>query len=185
MKLPIKIRALIHALIQFSFIGLLAWYYNNYLQMLVIVVLFFIYKNNSEKFYDASTFTNCTICTIITFYFVTMIAANHKQSIIFSILITYIVTGISYRVQDYLDLQKLAKKLNERKEKTNRQRILELVENDEDKIEDLCKKYALINMSETVYLYLNNTREQVAEILNIDLSTVRRRIKRFLKTIEK
>lgn len=83
-----------------------------------------------------------------------------------------------------IDLKAIAKKLNERKTKTLRQRILAVVPNDEDKIEKLCKGFGLINLSETIYLYLNNTIEEVAAILEIDNATVNRRVRKFLKTVE-
>jgi transposase-like protein len=63
--------------------------------------------------------------------------------------------------------------------------ILEIVPNDEKQIEKYCKQRALLNMSETIYLYLNNTIEVVSEILEIDRTTVLRRVNRFLETAER
>ena len=72
--------------------------------------------------------------------------------------------------------------IEEVKLKNKRQKILSVVKNDEEAIEALCKSLGLIDLSETVYLYLNNTIEEVASILEIDTSTVTRRINKFIKT---
>lgn len=63
-----------------------------------------------------------------------------------------------------------------------RQVILKIVENDEMKIERLCSSKCLFNCSEVVYLFLNNTIEEVSEILNMPIRTVNNKIDKFIKT---
>lgn len=70
------------------------------------------------------------------------------------------------------------------KAKNYRTRILAVVPNNEAKIEKLCKAFALRGIAETIYLYLNNTIEETAEILEIDSATVNRRVRKFLNTVE-
>ena len=76
--------------------------------------------------------------------------------------------------------------VEEIRKKNKRKRILKVVKiNDEEEIDKICKQYGIIELSETVYLYLNNKIEEVAEILEIDPTTVTRRINRFLKATNK
>lgn len=65
--------------------------------------------------------------------------------------------------------------------------MLKVLDNhiDEDYIEEFCIKNGMTcKMSETIYLYLNNTLEETASILGVDMSTISRRIKDFLLRTE-
>ena len=53
---------------------------------------------------------------------------------------------------------------------------------DEEYIEKLCLEIGLSEKySETIFLYWNNTAEETASILEIDVKTVRRRIDKFIE----
>ena len=52
----------------------------------------------------------------------------------------------------------------------------------EEEIENICIVNNInIEIAETVYLYLTNSKDKVSDILGIDPSTVIRRVKRFIK----
>ena len=56
---------------------------------------------------------------------------------------------------------------------------------DEEYIEKMCNKLGLIHISETIYLFLHNTIEETAEILDVDISTITRRITKFIEKSKK
>ena len=66
-----------------------------------------------------------------------------------------------------------------------REIILSIVENDERKIEKLCSSKCLFKCSEVVYLFLNNTIEEVSEILNMPIRTIKNKIDKFIQTFKK
>ena len=52
----------------------------------------------------------------------------------------------------------------------------------EEEIEKICIQNGLnIKVSETVYLYLTNSKDDVADILGVEGTTVIRRLKKFIK----
>lgn len=65
-----------------------------------------------------------------------------------------------------------------------RQQILEIVANDEDQIEMICRNNCLNGYSEIIYLYLNNTIEETSEILNIPVRTINNKINKFIRTFK-
>lgn len=53
---------------------------------------------------------------------------------------------------------------------------------EEEDIEEFCIHHGIsLKISETVYLYLSNTKEEVADILEIEGTTVIRRVKKFIE----
>lgn len=51
----------------------------------------------------------------------------------------------------------------------------------EEAIEEFCIARAIPNLSESIYLFLNNTLEETAYILGVDPTTITRRINKFIK----
>lgn len=97
---------------------------------------------------------------------------------------TYYINTLSFYVRDYLDIKYPKKK----KKNTNRQTIINILGEDnldEESIESYCIKIGKPRLSETIYLFLNNTLEETAEILDVDLSTITRRINNFIKESRK
>jgi hypothetical protein len=155
--------------------------------MAIIYVCFFFFREKFEKQYHAPTTWGCTILTLIIFYFVSLIAPNQTVSIILVILFTYTINNVSYYVRDYLDIKS---KLNElenpkkKKKNVNRQLIIDILGKDnldEENVEKYCISKGIPKLSETIYLFLNNTLEDTADILDVDASTITRRIKKFIE----
>ena len=70
----------------------------------------------------------------------------------------------------------------------NRLLIIDILGKDnleEAYIEKYCSKLGLIHMGKTIYLFLNNTIEETAEILDVDISTITRRINKFIEKSKK
>ena len=184
MHIPRKLKYFIHSLIQFGSAILLGWYFDRLINILITIPLFFIFRRKYDKTYHARCVNECTIQTLFMLFIMCQLNVSISLSILLTILITYVDTEILYHLQDYIDLKEIVRKINENKTKTYRQRILAIVPNNEQKIEKLCKAFAITDLAETIYLYLNNTIEETAEILQINTVTINRRIKKFLKTTE-
>ena len=184
MHIPRKLKYSIHSIIQFGGAILLGWYFDRLINTIITIPLFFLFRRKYDKTYHARCVNECTIQTLFMLFIMNKINVSVGLSILLTIIITYIDTEILYHIQDYIDLKAIVRKINENKTKTYRQRILAIVPNNESKIDKLCKSFAISELAETIYLYLNNTIEETSDILQIDTSTINRRIKKFLKTVE-
>lgn len=193
MKLHTKLflKGLFHSLLQFILIFSFAWYNDCIIEMSIIYVCFFIFRNKFEKQYHALTTWGCTFLTMIIFYIVSKITPEKSISIILVILFTYLINTISFYYRDYLDIKNNKDKntdeivkVKNKKKNTNRQLIIEILGKDnldEENIERYCVSKGMSRLSETIYLFLNNTMEETADILDVDISTITRRIKKFLQ----
>ena len=194
MKLHTKLllKGLFHSLLQFISIFTFAWFNNCIFEMAIIYICFFLFRNKFEKQYHALTTWGCTFLTMLIFYLVSKITPEKSISLILVLMFTYIINKVSYYYRDYLDI-KNNRKLDEnnietikvkKKKNTNRQLIIDILGKDnldEESIERYCISKGMTRMSETIYLFLNNTVEETADILGVDISTITRRIKRFLE----
>lgn len=157
-----------------------AYLHNKVIEVAITIIFFYIFRRRYEKQYHSKSLFLCSGISFVSFIFVTKSSLNISQSILFSIILTFIVNTISYYVRDYIDIKFPRKK----KKNTNRQIIIDILGSNnlsEESIEEYCNKLGLINMSETIYLFLNNTIETTSEILDVDISTITRRINRFIK----
>lgn len=186
MKLKTKflIKGLLHSLLQFIAIFTFAWFNSCIFEMSIIYICFFIFKTKFEKQYHALTTWGCTILTMIIFYIVSLITPEKSISIILVIIFTYMINKVSFYYRDYLDIKNTKnEKVAKNKKNTNRQLIIDILganNLDEESIEKYCVSKGVPKLSETIYLFLNNTMEDVSEILEIDMSTITRRIKKFI-----
>lgn len=190
MKLHTKLllKGLFHSLLQMISIFAFAWYNNCIFEMLIIYICFFLFRNKFEKQYHALTSWGCTILTMIIFYIVSNITPDKSISIILVIIFTYLINNNSFYYRDYLDIKNMKNiDINEikpkKKKNTNRQLIVEILGKDnldEENIEKYCISKGVPRLSETIYLFLNNTLEETSDILGVDISTITRRIKKFI-----
>lgn len=190
MKLHTKLllKGLFHSLLQMISIFAFAWYNNCIFEMLIIYICFFLFRNKFEKQYHALTSWGCTILTMIIFYIVSNITPDKSISIILVIVFTYLINNTSFYYRDYLDIKNMKNiGINEikpkKKKNTNRQLIVEILGKDnldEENIEKYCISKGVPRLSETIYLFLNNTLEETSDILGVDISTITRRIKKFI-----
>lgn len=186
MKLKTKflIKGLLHSLLQFISIFAFAWFNSCIFEMSIIYVCFFLFRTKFEKQYHALTTWGCTILTMVIFYLVSCITPEKTISIILVIIFTYTINKVSYYYRDYLDIKNAKnEKVAKKKKNTNRQLIIDILganNLDEESIEKYCVSKGVPKLSETIYLFLNNTMEDVSDILEIDMSTITRRIKKFI-----
>ena len=180
MKLKYKIflKALFHSILQFSLIFAFAWFYGHFFEMIIIYCCFFFFRTKFDKQYHATRIWLCTLYTIVIFYVISIIAPSKGISIILIILFTFLINTISYYVRDYLDIR------NKKKLKNKRQIIIDILGSDnldEESIEKYCTKIGFPNLSESIYLFINNKLEDVADILGVDNSTITRRVNKFIQ----
>lgn len=192
MKLRTKLilKGLFHSLLQMLLIFSFAIFNDCIIEMAIIYICFFLFRTKFEKQYHALTSWGCTFLTIIIFFIISLIYPNKSISMVLVILFTYFINTISYIYRDYLDIKNL-KEIKENNEvikkkckTTNRQLIIEIMGKDnldEDSITNKCVELGYPYLAETIYLFLNNTLETTADILDVDVSTITRRIKKFIK----
>ena len=142
-------------------------------ETLFMMIAYTLTRNLFDRQLHMSTTIKCIKVSIIVFVISITAIINYNLSIMESALIGIVINFIG-NVLTLIPVEEI-------KKKKKRQRILEIVNNDEEAIDKVCKELGLIDLSETVYLYLNNTIEDVSDILQIDTTTVTRRINRFLK----
>jgi hypothetical protein len=100
-------------------------------------------------------------------------------SILVNIIVGLVIGYVAYLYQDYIDLKSRNKKV-----KHNRDKIIELLNGDvsQEHIFDYCKSKGIKDeVADTIDLFLHNKIEDVCEILDISDTTLKRRIKLFLK----
>ena len=142
-------------------------------ETLFMLITYTLTRNLFDRQLHMSTTIKCIKVSIIIFIISITAIINYNLSVMESALIGVVINFIG-NVLTLIPVEEI-------KKKKKREQILSLVNNDEEAIDKICKQLGLIDLSETVYLYLNNTIEDVAEILQIDTTTVTRRINRFLK----
>jgi hypothetical protein len=150
------------------------------IECITMLPLFFIYTKKYSKQYHCATLLKCGVTTIAIFTLLFILMPSKNQFVFSGIIVMYVMTLISYYVRDYIDIKFPKKK----KKNTNRQIIIDILGSNnlsEESIEEYCNKLGLINMSETIYLFLNNTLESTSEILDVNISTITRRINKFIR----
>lgn len=190
MKLKNKIilKGLFHSLLQLLALLLFGWFRDRIFEVCIYYVCFFTFRPTFPKQYHALTSWKCTITTIIVDFIVSTIIPNKSLSLLITIILTYAINYISFLYREYLDnkdLQAIKQQNVKPKKNSKRKQIIDILGKDnldEESIEKYCISKGLINISETIYLFLNNTLEETSAILEIDLSTINRRINKFIKT---
>lgn len=179
-KIKIEFKGILHSILQLLALLVFGWFHNSIFEMLVLYVCFFCFRTTFEKQFHAKTTWGCTIISIIVYYLASLIIPNKSISLILVVCFTYFINKVSYYVRDYLDIKYPSKK----KKNTNRQEIIKILGEDnldEESIENFCVSKGMPRLSETIYLFLNNTLEDTSDILGVEPSTITRRINNFIK----
>ena len=168
----------VHCIIVLS----IAYLFDRLIQMALFILLFkgiqncFKMQFHADTLFPDDAIKATKICKLISiimelFY---LIYCKNLVVTIYANLFIIVFIAFANALLEFALRNIIVKKLNKR------EIILSIVENDEEKIDAFCNSKGLINLSETVYLYLNNTVEETAEILEIDNKTVQRRIDTFI-----
>lgn len=148
------------------------------IEMLTMIPLFFIFTKEFDKQYHCETLFKCSLLTLIIFATICMLMPSKNEFLFAPVIAIYGLTFASFHVRNYMDLLYLCNsKVN------SREKICKILNNKitEEEISEFCRLKGLKEeISETIYLYLNNKIEDVADILGKDTRTITRRIKTFL-----
>lgn len=145
--------------------------FNRSVEMSLSVVYFHIFRGNEKDTYHCETDIKCWCLSMCNFLITQKLGLPIHISFLTTILFAFILCMI----------MRLLYKINEKQTMSKKKRILAVVENNETKIEKFCKKLGIPELSETVYFFLNNTIEETADWLGISVSTVKRRINKFIQ----
>jgi hypothetical protein len=124
----------------------------------------------------------CIITNTVMIGFMILSTINIHISIYFSLIYTFIVCLLLYVIDYIISL------IRPKIAKSNRDKIIELLNGDtsQDNIFLLCRNCGLKDeVANSVDLFLTNTLEETAEILEVDVRTIQRRIKKFIEECSK
>ena len=175
-ELGYKIFLVLLGFTQILLVGVACYFvYNTIWNLIFIFISFVIFRARFGKSYHTDTIIKCTTISILTFYLATRMSLPLEISLLSTIFVGMLVAFIMHILNHYLEDKK-------EKRNTKRKNILEILENNisEEYIEEYCTKTGCPKLPETIYLFLNNTTEEVAEILGIAVRTVQRRVESFI-----
>lgn len=167
--------------LQFLAVYMIAWLNCHAIEFLF---MFFSFQFNRKVFgnsYHAEKLSKCTLLTLGIFYLLIMGVPDISVSIFSAPLFGVYLSFILAYTQKLIDNQQVPKPFVKKK---LREQVIEILGDDltEEKIEDFCLRKGIHpNVAETVFLYLTNSKDDVADILDIDGTTVIRRVKRFIQ----
>ena len=167
--------------IQFPINMVITYFYGTYIEIILCMLAFFCLRYNFPKTYHSNTLLRCMTTTAIIFWTanIYMVVVGINISILVNIIVGLVIGYVAYLYQDYIDLKSRNKKI-----KHNRDKIIELLNGDvsQEHIFDYCKSRGIKDeVADTIDLFLHNKIEDVCEILDISDTTLKRRIKLFLK----
>lgn len=174
--------SLIFFIITYGSILIVASILDRIIEITILIICFHIFRKKDYTTFHALTVSLCWLTSFISFSVMARITLTLAQSMFLQVSLAYVLTSIAFFVQYYLDTRTLKSS-----KPKYRERITKLLNNnlDEDYIDDYCIKHNIsLKTSETVYLYLHNKLEDVSQILEIDNSTILRRVKNFINSTE-
>lgn len=184
-KIGLTIFKIFIVTIQIPINMVLTYFYNTYIEIIICMLAFQSLRYMFPKTYHSNGLLKCMGMTAVIFWTcnIYMIVVGRNVSILINVLIGFLISYIAYLVQDYIDLKERNKKV-----KSNRDKIIELLSGDtsQDNIFLLCRNCGLKDdVANSVDLFLTNTLEETAEILEVDVRTIQRRIKKFIEECSK
>lgn len=105
-KLKLKIKFLFYHLLGFLTVGIIlciAYLFNKLFETLTVMLLFYIYRSMFTKQWHSKSLYLCSFISIIVFSLLIQLELKFSASIIFSSILTFMITFISYNIRDYLD----------------------------------------------------------------------------------
>ena len=180
-KILFGIFVIVVQLLQFVAIYSIAVLNNRPIEFLVIFLSFQVNRAALGKSYHADQLSKCTLLTLVVFYFLIKGAVPLDISLFITPLFGVYLSYILNRIQELIDNQAVPKPFVKKK---LREQVIDILgyKLDEESIEEFCIQRGInLKIAETVYLYLTNTKEEVADILEIEGTTVIRRVKKFIE----
>lgn len=180
-KVMFTIFVVIVQVLQFLLVYSIAWLNNRTIEFLFIFFSFQMNRMVFGKSYHADSLSRCTLITLVIFYFlikgIIPLDVSLFATPLFGVYLSYMLNVI----QELIDNQEVPKPFVKKK---LREQVIDILGDDlsEEHVEDICLKHGLsLKVSETVYLYISNSKDDVADILDIQGVTIIRRLKKFIE----
>lgn len=180
-KIMFTIFVILVQLFQFSLLNVIAWLNSHVIEFLFIFLSFQFNRKVFGNSYHADKLSKCTLLTVVVFYLLIKSVPDINISIfapaLFGISLSF---SLNY-VQELIENQQVPKIFVK---KQLREQVLDILDGriTEEEIESFCiNKGINLKISETVYLYLSNSKYDVADLLDVAPATVINRVKRFIE----
>ena len=176
-NLAFKYCAIIFFIITYGSILIVAIMFHRIIEVSISVLCFHIFRHYDEKTFHASTDFRCWCVSMISFTMVMKLSLPLYQSILFQVLLAYVLTKVMYYVKDYLDLVK---------ERNCEKRALSLIELSlDDLMKVLLPKKFSENDIKAVYAYIHKDRNVLIDSLLIKYSMSKSTLYRLIKKANK
>ena len=180
-KILFTIFVIVVQALQFGAVYSIAWLNNRPIEFLIIFLSFQFNRLVFGKSYHADQLSKCTLLTLVIFYFLIRGIIPLDISLFITPLFGLYLSYALNQVQELIDNQRVPKPFIKKK---LRDQIVEILGDNttEEEINDFCLKHGIhAKIAETVFLYLTNSKDEVADILDIEGTTVIRRLKKFIE----
>ncbi len=180
-KILFTIFVIVVQALQFGAVYSIAMFNNRVIEFFIIFLSFQINRMVFGKSYHADQLSKCTLLTLVIFYFLIRGSIPLDISLFITPLFGVYLSYILNYAQELMDNQNVPKPFIKKK---LRDHIIEILGDrlSEEEIEKLCLQHGMNSkIAETVYLYLNNSKDEVADLLDIQGTTVIRRLKKFIE----
>lgn len=167
--------------LQFLAVYSVACFNQRAIEFLFIFFSFQINRKIFGKSYHADQLSKCTLFTLVIFYFLTSGVFKLNVSLFTAPLFGVYLSYVLNIVQELIDNQRVPKPFVKKK---LRDQVIDILGDnlDEEYITSYCLHLGLnTKIAETVFLYLDNSKDDVADILDIQGTTVIRRVKKFIE----
>ena len=167
--------------LQFLAVYSVACFNQRAIEFLFIFFSFQINRKIFGKSYHADQLSKCTLFTLVIFYFLTSGVFKLTVSLFMAPLFGVYLSYVLNIVQELIDNQRVPKPFVKKK---LRDQVIDILGDnlDEEYITNYCLHLGLnTKIAETVFLYLDNSKDDVADILDIQGTTVIRRVKKFIE----
>lgn len=180
-KILFTIFVIVVQALQFGAVYSIAWLNNRPIEFFIIFISFQINRMVFGKSYHADQLSKCTLLTLVIFYFLIRGSIPLDISLFITPLFGVYLSYILNYAQELMDNQNVPRPFVKKK---LRDQIIEILGDrlSEEEIEKFCLQNGMNSkIAETVYLYLNNSKDEVADLLDIQGTTVIRRLKKFIE----
>ena len=180
-KVMFTIFVVIVQVLQFLLVYSIAWLNNRTIEFLFIFFSFQMNRMVFGKSYHADSLSKCTLITLVTFYLLIKGVIPLNISLFATPLYGVYLSYVLNIIQELIDNQEVPKPFVK---KRLREQIIEILGEDlsEENINEICRVKGINpKVAETVYLYIDNSKDEVADILDIQGTTVIRRLKKFIE----
>ncbi len=107
---------------------LLAYFNNKLLETIISIICFYIFRFMFLKQYHSFNSIMCACVSLLVYFLIIKLEFNLSESILFSVILTFMVNLISYYVKEFIDTRNEIKLYREKQRKMMTKRLEELSE---------------------------------------------------------